>query len=166
KIDFKAGPPVHTAKPAAPAAPVPAAPAAPLTGAAKTLDDAERLYSTRDQNPANLAAAKQKYLEVLEQTEDKLLHADAYYGLARIAALSKDPETADRMFRNALDLGPGRPPRPGCWCIWASWLWRPKIWRRRNSIFSTPCRWMAFPTWRASKPRMACGRVPNNRLKE
>jgi len=106
KIDFKAGPPVHTAKPAAPAAPVPAAPAAPLTGAAKTLDDAERLYSTRDQNPANLAAAKQKYLEVLEQTEDKLLHADAYYGLARIAALSKDPETADRMFRNALDLGP------------------------------------------------------------
>ena len=109
RIDFNAGPPVHTAKPAAPAAAVPAvpaAPAAPLTGAAKTLDDAERLYTTRDQNPANLAAAKQKYLEVLEQTEDKLLHADAYYGLARIAALGQDPETAVRLFSNALDLGP------------------------------------------------------------
>jgi tetratricopeptide (TPR) repeat protein len=103
KIDFKAGPPVHTAKPAAPAV---AVPAVPLTGAAKTLDDAERLYSARDQNPANLDAAKKMYLEVLEQTEDKLLHADAYYGLARIAALSRDPETADRLFRNALDLGP------------------------------------------------------------
>ncbi len=103
KIDFNAGPP-HAAKPAAPAAAVPAvpaAPAAPLTGAAKTLDDAERLYTARD-----LDAAKKKYLEVLEQTDQKPLHADAYYGLARIAALDRDPETAVRLFQSALDLGP------------------------------------------------------------
>jgi len=65
------------------------------------LDDAEQLYGAR-----NLEAAKKKYLEVLEQTDEKILHADAYYGLARIAALNKDPETAERLFRNALDLGP------------------------------------------------------------
>jgi tetratricopeptide (TPR) repeat protein len=104
KVDFNAGPPSHAAKPVAHAAP--AAPAAPLTGAAKTLDDGDALYADRDKNPANIEAAKQKYLEVLEQTEDRLLHADAYYGLARIAALGKDPETADRLFRKALDLGP------------------------------------------------------------
>jgi tetratricopeptide (TPR) repeat protein len=98
RVDFNAGPP-RAAKPVAAA--VPAVPAAPLTGAAKTLDDAERLYTARD-----LDAAKKKYLEVLEQTDEKLLHADAYYGLARIAALNRDPETAVRLFQSALDLGP------------------------------------------------------------
>ncbi len=98
RVDFNAGPPAPVVK-TAPAAP--AAPAKPLTGAAKTLDDAEQLYLARDLN-----AAKRKYLEVLEQTDEKLLQADAYYGLARIAALSKDPETAVRLFQNSLDLGP------------------------------------------------------------
>ena len=100
RVDFNAGPP-RAVKPLAPAAAPPAVPAAPLTGAAKTLDDAEGLYVAR-----NLDAAKQKYLEVLEQTEEKPLHADAYYGLARIAALNRDPETAVRLFQKALDLGP------------------------------------------------------------
>ncbi|HEY1218961.1 MAG TPA: tetratricopeptide repeat protein [Bryobacteraceae bacterium] len=100
RIDFNAGPP-HAAKPVAPAAAAPAAPAAPLTGAAKTLDEAEWLYTARA-----LDAAKKKYLEVLEQTDEKPLHADAYYGLARIAALNRDPETAVRLFQSALDLGP------------------------------------------------------------
>jgi len=106
RVDFNAGPPVHEAKPAAPAVTAPAVPSAPLTGAAKTLDEGGQLYADRDKNPANLDAAKRKYLEVLQQTEDKLLHADAYYGLARIAALSKDPGAAVRLFQNALDLGP------------------------------------------------------------
>lgn len=108
KVDFNSRP-ERAAKPAAPAAaaPVPAVPAAPLTGAAKTLDDAEQLYAARD-----LDAAKKKYLEVLEQTDERVLQADAYYGLARIAALNKDPETAVRLFRNALDLGP-RPATTG-----------------------------------------------------
>jgi len=103
RIDFNHAPVQPAAQPAAaapPLAPLPV-PSAPLTGAAKTLDDAEQLYLAR-----NLTAAKTRYLEVLEQTDDKALHADAYYGLARIAALNKDPETAVRLFRNALDLGP------------------------------------------------------------
>jgi len=99
RIDFNAGPPSPAPKPAAPAAA--AVPAAPLTGPAKTLDDAERLYVAR-----NLDAAKKLYLEVLEQTDQKPFHADAYYGLARIAALNRDPETAVRLFQSALDLGP------------------------------------------------------------
>jgi tetratricopeptide (TPR) repeat protein len=99
KVDFNAGPP-HETKPVAPVEAAPA-PAAPLTGAAKTLDDGEQLYAARD-----LEGAKKKYLEVLEQTDQKLLHADAYYGLARIAALNRDPETAVRLFQTALDLGP------------------------------------------------------------
>jgi len=110
KVDFNAAPPSHAAKPVAHAASTaptaPVAPAVPLTGAAKTLDEGDELYANRDKNPANLEAAKQKYLEVLGQTEDRLLHADAYYGLARIAALGKDPEAADRLFRKSLDLGP------------------------------------------------------------
>ena len=103
RVDFNAGPP-RAAKPVAAAeamADAAAVPAVPLTGAAKTLDDAERLYTGRD-----LDAAKKKYLEVLEQTDEKPLHADAYYGLARIAALNRDPETAVRLFQSALDLGP------------------------------------------------------------
>jgi tetratricopeptide (TPR) repeat protein len=100
KIDFNAGPP-RAPKPVTPVVATPAVPAAPLTGAAKTLDDAEQLYAGRD-----LEGAKKKYLDVLEQTDEKPLHADAYYGLARIAALDRDPETAVRLFQKALDLGP------------------------------------------------------------
>ena len=107
RVDFKAGPPSHAApaakQPTAPAAAE--APSAPLSGAARTLDEAEQQYLAR-----NLDAAKTKYLEVLEQTDEKPLQADAYFGLARIAtlnaAMTKDPETAVRLFRKALELGP------------------------------------------------------------
>ena len=30
-------------------------------------------------------------------------------------------------------------------------------------FYPAPCRWKAFQTWRARKPRMACGPVPNNK---
>ena len=76
-------------------------PAAPLTGANKTLDEAERLYTARD-----LDKAKAAYLAVLQQTDQKPLHAAAYYGLARIAALEKDPAAAEKLFLKSLDLGP------------------------------------------------------------
>ena len=36
----------------------------------------------------------------------RALHAAAYYGLARIAALQKDPEAAERLFNKALESGP------------------------------------------------------------
>jgi hypothetical protein len=51
--------------------------------------------------------------------------------------------------------GRGPLPRPGCWSIWASSRWRPRKPTRRNSFFLTPCKWMAYPTWPASRPRLA-----------
>jgi len=83
-----------------------AAPAPVLTGAAKTLDDAEQLYTKRAEDPANLDAAKKLYLQALTQTAEKPMQGAAYYGLGRIALLQRDPETGERMFQKALDLDP------------------------------------------------------------
>lgn len=83
----------------APSAPEPAPP--PLTGAAKTLDDAENLYSQHE-----LEKAKALYLSVIQQTDVNKMQAAAYYGLARIAALQKDPETSERLFLKTLDSDP------------------------------------------------------------
>ncbi|MGA2115834.1 MAG: tetratricopeptide repeat protein [Bryobacteraceae bacterium] len=55
------------------------------------------------------------FLAVLEQTAEKPLHASAYYGLARIAALEKDPATAERLFLKALDDDPE--PQVKAWCL-------------------------------------------------
>ena len=93
-------PPPHSVRAAEPPAPP------PLTGAAKTLEDAEQLYTKRNQDPANLDAAKKLYLEVLTQTSEKAMQGAAYYGLGRIALLQKDPETGERMFLKSLDLDP------------------------------------------------------------
>ena len=68
---------------------------------AKTLADAEQAYTDRD-----LERAKQGYLRVVEETGEKPIHAKAYYGLARIAVLQRDPETGDRLFRKVLELEP------------------------------------------------------------
>jgi tetratricopeptide (TPR) repeat protein len=83
-------------------APPPAPPE--LTGVAKTLSEAETLYRER-----NLDRAKTLFLEALQQTDQKPLHAAAYYGMARVAALQRDPETADRLFRKVLELDPEPP---------------------------------------------------------
>jgi tetratricopeptide (TPR) repeat protein len=91
-VDFDKEPAARTAKEVAPAA---------LSGPAKTLDEAEQAYRARD-----LDKAKTLYLDVLRQTDVQSVHASAYYGLARIAALQKDPETADRLFQKTLDLDP------------------------------------------------------------
>jgi len=76
-------------------------PAPVLTGAAKTLDDAEKLYAARQ-----LDKSKELYLSVLQQTDQKPIHGSAYYGLARIAALQRDPETAERLFQKTLEMEP------------------------------------------------------------
>lgn len=83
------------------AAAVVEAPPPVVSGAEKTLDDAELAYTGRD-----LATAKEGYLKVLSETAEKPLHAKAYYGLARVAVLEKDPETGDRLFRKVLELEP------------------------------------------------------------
>ena len=95
KIEFAAARPTRTIR----AVPVQKAPE--LTGAAKTLADAEQAYTDRD-----LERAKQGYLRVVEETGEKPIHARAYYGLARIAVLQRDPETGDRLFRKVLELEP------------------------------------------------------------
>ena len=95
---------VEFGKKAEPPPPPPTEPQ--LTGAAKTLADADHLAYA---SPPDLEKAKGLYLEVLQQTDQKPLHAAAYYGMARIAALQKDPETAERLFLKALELGPEPP---------------------------------------------------------
>lgn len=96
-VDFSKEPEVRTVKAAAPA------PAEALTvqGPAKTLADAEQAYQARD-----LEKAKSNFLDLLRQTDVQSMHAKAYYGLARIAALQRDPETAERLFQKTLDLDP------------------------------------------------------------
>jgi tetratricopeptide (TPR) repeat protein len=84
------------------APPAPPPPAPVLTGAAKTLEAAEDLYTKRD-----LERARQSYLNVL-QAGETTLHARAYYGLARIAALQKDPELAEKLFQKTLELSPDK----------------------------------------------------------
>ena len=85
----------------APLAPPPPAPA--ISGTAKTLEEAEESYAKRD-----LPRARESFLKVLEVPGETTLHARAYYGLARIAALEKDPELAEKLFQKTLELSPDK----------------------------------------------------------
>ena len=71
----------------------------PLTGLAKTLDDAEQSLSRRE-----LDQARVLFLQAQQESDNK--DARALYGLARLAALEKDPERAKELFRQALDASP------------------------------------------------------------
>jgi len=79
------------------------APAPPpvLTGAAKTLDDAEHAFGDR-----KAAAAKDLFLRALQESDLNPMHAKAYYGLARVALLENDPDAAERLFHKVLELDP------------------------------------------------------------
>jgi len=79
-------------------------------GAYKTLAQAEQLYSDRD-----LEAARQLFLKALEETGERPLHAQAYYGLARIAAREKNPEMAERLFEKTLESSPE--PQVKAWAL-------------------------------------------------
>ncbi len=79
----------------------PEPPPPPPTGAAKTLDAAEKLYRSND-----LDQAKKLFLDALQQTDRKPQHASAYFGLGRIAAKQKDPEASLRLFEKVLELEP------------------------------------------------------------
>ncbi len=95
KVQFAQTRPVRKAKT------VPAERKLVPTGAQKTLEEAEEQYGKRE-----LDKAKESYLRVLRETDQKLLHARSYYGLARIAALQKDPELAEKLFQKTLELSP------------------------------------------------------------
>jgi tetratricopeptide (TPR) repeat protein len=94
-VEFNTEETVRTVKTAPPPPPP------PLTGAAKTLEQAEQTYTARD-----LDTAKKLYLEVLQQTDSQPMQAAAYYGVARIAVLQQDPETAEKLFEKTLELQP------------------------------------------------------------
>jgi hypothetical protein len=91
------------------AKPTQRAPEPEPTGAEKALNEAEDYYRAR-----NLDKAKESYLRILEQGADKDAHAKAYYGLARIAAIQRDPETAEKLFQKSLELGGD--PQVKAWC--------------------------------------------------
>lgn len=94
KVEFNRTATVRTVK-------VPVAPPPPVTGAAKTLEDAETAYKSKEWEQA-----KKLFLSVLQQTDQKPMHAAAYYGLARVALFEREPETGERLFLKTLDLEP------------------------------------------------------------
>jgi hypothetical protein len=80
------------------------------TGLEKKLADAEDLFRARSLGPA-----REGWLAILQETDRKSIHAEAYYGLARIAALENNPELSERLFRKALELEPSA--RVKSWCL-------------------------------------------------
>jgi tetratricopeptide (TPR) repeat protein len=110
KIEFDK----QAASPAAVQAAAPPPPA-PLTGTAKALDDAEQMWEARAQGAATVENARKLYLDVLAQPGAPSQHAAAYYGMARIAAIQKDPETAEQLFQKTLELQPE--PQVKAWAL-------------------------------------------------
>lgn len=97
------------AKPVA-AAPAPPEPAPAASAAEKALTEAEGYYTARQ-----LDQAREAFAAVLTQTDDRAAQARAYYGLARIATLRRDPESAEKLFQKTLDLG--APPHEKAWTL-------------------------------------------------
>jgi len=99
-------PAIQVAQPAQPAA----------DGAVKLLDDAEILLVAKPVDQARLDKAKGLFLAAMQETGQKSLHAKSWYGLARIAMLQNDPETAEQLFQKTLDLGPE--PQDKAWTLY------------------------------------------------
>jgi tetratricopeptide (TPR) repeat protein len=98
-IKFDAAPLLRVGKQVTAAAPEPK-----LSPSAQTLEKAEDLYLKR-----SLDDAKQLYLKSLEQNGSAQEHALAWYGLARIAALQKQPDNAVKLFEKTLGASPDEP---------------------------------------------------------
>ena len=81
-----------------------------LTGIAKTLEDGEDAIRARD-----AAQAKEIFNRALAGAQEKSQQARAYYGLARVAILDRDPETGDQLFRKALEFQPDAATQS--WCL-------------------------------------------------
>ncbi len=71
------------------------------SGVYKTLDDADQAYTRRD-----LEKAKAGYLQALRETDEKPVHAKAYFGLGKIAGLQNDPGLAVQLFEKTLESSP------------------------------------------------------------
>jgi len=77
------------------------APAPVLSPTAKLLEEAEDFYHDHKNGKA-----RELYLRVLQDASARSDHARAYYGLARIASLEKDPELAEKLFQKTVDSSP------------------------------------------------------------
>jgi tetratricopeptide (TPR) repeat protein len=80
------------------------APEPKLSPSAKTLEQADDLYSKRTLDPA-----KELYLKALEQEGSPDEHARAWYGLARVAVLQNQPESAVKLFEKTIGASPDDP---------------------------------------------------------
>jgi tetratricopeptide (TPR) repeat protein len=72
-----------------------------LSPAAKTLEQAEDLYAKK-----NLDAARDLFLKSLEQRGSSEEHAQAWYGMARIALQQNHPDAAVKLFEKTLGASP------------------------------------------------------------
>jgi len=75
-----------------------------LSAAGKTLEKAESLYTERSGN--DLEDAKSLFAKALDQKGDPAEHAQAWYGLARIAALQNRADVAIDAFQKTLQSAP------------------------------------------------------------
>lgn len=93
-------------------APLPSEMPAPAakSPAGKLVSQAEDLYDNKDYDKA-----KPLFLRSLELNAAEGEHARAYYGLARIAALQKDPELSERLFKKTLEMSPD--PQVKAWSL-------------------------------------------------
>jgi tetratricopeptide (TPR) repeat protein len=95
KVQFASSKAVRTAS----APPPPRQPKA--SPGEQALENAEKLYAARD-----LDKAREAYLKLVRESDDKAIHSRAYFGLGRVAALNKEPDLAEQLFRKTLELSP------------------------------------------------------------
>jgi len=65
------------------------------------LENADKLYTGRD-----LDLAREAYLKIVRVFDDTPTKCRGYFGLARVAALKNEPESAEQLFRKTLELSP------------------------------------------------------------
>jgi tetratricopeptide (TPR) repeat protein len=86
-----------------------------LTGAAKTLDDADKAFAEHQATDHKMEQPKELFLRALQETDQNPMHAKAYYGLARAALAENDPDAGERLLHKALELDPD--PVVKSWCL-------------------------------------------------
>jgi tetratricopeptide (TPR) repeat protein len=87
-----------------------AGPAPELEPEQKRLEEAEQLYAKQD-----LEGARRGFLGVVQESVDRSMKGRGYYGLARIALRSRDPELAEKLLEQALEMEP--PAVEKSWCL-------------------------------------------------
>lgn len=100
-VKFAGAPTSRVAKPPIASSMPPPKPAGSTTPSGKLVSQAEDLYDNKDYDKAKAA-----FLKSLEAAGTGGDHARAYYGLARIAALQRNPELSERLFQKTLESSP------------------------------------------------------------